>query len=106
MLQHRLKSECPRLRDIYTIAVEVLFHGDSDPCDNRVACHFVEKLFAHFFSRYRRGYNVEDAEWFLVLANEQEHWKAVSGDATLEIDVQPKHPDADKKFKVVSLLTQ
>ena len=35
----------------------------------------MEGLFAHFFSPYRRGYHAEDVQWFLELANKQEHWK-------------------------------
>ena len=36
----------------------------------------MEGLFAHFFSPYRRGYDTEDVQWFLELANEQEQWGA------------------------------
>ena len=36
----------------------------------------VEGLFAHFFSPYRWGYNTEDIQWFLELANKQENWRA------------------------------
>ena len=35
----------------------------------------MEGLFAHFFSPYRRGYHTKDVQWFLELANKQEHWK-------------------------------
>ena len=36
----------------------------------------MEGLFAHFFSPYRRGYDTEDVQWFLELANKQKQWKA------------------------------
>ena len=36
----------------------------------------LEGFFAHFFSSYRRGYHREDVQWFLELANKQEHWGA------------------------------
>ena len=36
----------------------------------------MEGLFAHFFSPYRRGYDTEDVQWFLELANKQKQWGA------------------------------
>ena len=33
----------------------------------------LESFFAHFFSPYRHCYHTEDFQWFLELANKQEH---------------------------------
>ena len=38
----------------------------------------LEGFFAHFFSSYQRGHHTEDVQWFLELANKQEHWGANS----------------------------
>ena len=75
----QLKVRCPRLAEITSVAVEVISETSFSPSlhrDSRSVRFLMEGLFAHFFSPYRRGYDTEDVQWFLELANEQEQWGA------------------------------
>ena len=63
----QLKGCCPNLEEV-TVANEVI--------NNCSVMPFMEGLFAHFFSPYRRDYHTKDVQWFLELANEQKQWTA------------------------------
>ena len=69
----QLKMHCPRLIEVVDIISETSF-SPSLHHDSRSVQLLMEGLFAHFFSPYRRGYHTEDIQWFLELANKQEHW--------------------------------
>ena len=60
----QLKGCCPNLEEV--TANEVI--------DNCLVMLFMEGLFAHFFSPYRRDYHTKDVQYFLKLANEQKQW--------------------------------
>ena len=67
------------MSNIATEAVEALT-GVKFPSalskDNPQVRHFVEGLFAHFFSEHQVSFNHEDVQWFLEIANAQSHWQA------------------------------
>ena len=75
----KLKVRCPRLAEVTSVVVEIISETSFSPSlhrDSRSVRLLMEGLFAHFFSPYRRGYDTEDVQWFLELANEQEQWGA------------------------------
>ena len=75
----QLKVQCPRLAEVTSVVVEIISETSFSPSlhrDSRSVRLLMEGLFAHFFSPYRRGYDTEDVQWFLALANEQEQWGA------------------------------
>ena len=69
------KGHRPNLAEMMSVTLEMISETSFLPRYRSIQL-FVEGLFAHFFSPYRHGYHTEDVQWFLELANKQEHWKA------------------------------
>ena len=58
------------MEEVMSVAVEAIFFLRPDICS---VGFFMEGLFAHFFSPYRRGYQPKDVQLFLQLANNKKY---------------------------------
>jgi len=90
------KGMCPRLKEIALVGMDLLSEAakaSSRVKGERNQCvrSYVDGLFAFFFSAQRAAINIEDARWFLEIANKHANTRiteavAVSDDTSLFVN--------------------
>ncbi len=79
-LPPQMKTQCPRLRAVVHVPLEVTSPTDMSRKLNSMSGQsdasrvLLEGLFSHFFSPERRHYHSDDIRWFLELANCHLEW--------------------------------
>ena len=70
----QVRGMCPRLRDVAEVGMDLLSEAAKASSrvkgeKNQCVRSYIDGLFAFFFSAQRAAINVEDARWFLEIAN-------------------------------------
>ena len=76
----QIKGMCPRLREIALAGMDLLSPSSSNVNGEKNQCirSYIDGLFAFFFSAQRAAINIDDARWFLEIANKHAQTQTVA----------------------------